>query len=374
MAQETAPLLTLDPLRFIERLPDFSGDRKDLYTFISLVDRINPLLSAYDEPSQLIFFDIIKSKLKGKAKEAIEINFHAQSWEEVKTILTNNFGEKQSVEELYDRLRAVVFKTNAIEFYNEIKDRLRSLNNKTAVDVGASQNSEQIAKSNINTALNVFKAKLPEPMKTILACRNPDSLEEAMDILFSSGYANYEINKNKHRPQTNVNSRSNENFQHNSNRGGQYSSSNRDDFQNNRNNSGSRSSNNNPPNNRNTSNNNHVNRNNANYNYPTSDNRNSHYSQNPPEPMDINMVQNTDTLGNVNQNISESSNLCPNFYYLNSQSQPQMGQNTKISIDETSGNINRVKSLTNSGQKECPEWNTIAQNFLFPASSENYHI
>ena len=67
---------SLDLFRFFESLPEFSGDKNELYTFFSLVDRVNSLLSQYDEISQLLFFDLIKSKLKGKACEIVEIKFH----------------------------------------------------------------------------------------------------------------------------------------------------------------------------------------------------------------------------------------------------------------------------------------------------------
>ena len=78
------------------------------------------------------------------------------------------------------------------DFYNEIKNSLRSLNNKTVPDLGTNVNSEQIARNNMRTALNIFKEKIPEPIKTILGCRNPNTLEEAMNILFASGYTNYD--------------------------------------------------------------------------------------------------------------------------------------------------------------------------------------
>ncbi|KNC23196.1 hypothetical protein FF38_10069 [Lucilia cuprina] len=41
----------------------------------------------------------------------------------------------------------------------------------------------------MKTALNVFKEKIPEPMRTILTCRNPQTLEVAIEILFQTGYA-----------------------------------------------------------------------------------------------------------------------------------------------------------------------------------------
>uniref|UniRef100_A0A1A9WQ36 Uncharacterized protein n=1 Tax=Glossina brevipalpis TaxID=37001 RepID=A0A1A9WQ36_9MUSC len=66
---------------------------------LSITERIHPLLQAYDAPSQYLFADLIKSRLKGKATEAIEINCQAQSWVEIKNVLVNNFdtGATQSI-------------------------------------------------------------------------------------------------------------------------------------------------------------------------------------------------------------------------------------------------------------------------------------
>lgn len=66
-----------------------------------------------------------------------------------------NFGEKYSVEDLFDRMRVVSYKTKIIEFYNEIKDKLRSLNIKTSMIMGGKAGVGQIA----------------EPLRLILACR-----------------------------------------------------------------------------------------------------------------------------------------------------------------------------------------------------------
>lgn len=183
----------IDPLKYLGKLPEFNGDYRDLHTFIKLVDRVHPILRAYDEPSQYLFSDIIKSRIKGKAREVIEINCQAESWTDIRHILVNNFGERGSIEELFDKLKSVTFKTNSIELYNDIKICLRRLNNKTLSLLGAGAGANECAKNNMGTALNVFKEKMPEPMKTILTCRNPDSLETAMDILFKSGYAHMTI-------------------------------------------------------------------------------------------------------------------------------------------------------------------------------------
>ncbi|CAD7079592.1 unnamed protein product [Hermetia illucens] len=47
----------------------------------------------------------------------------------------------------------------------------------------------EVVANNKRSALNIFKSRIPEPMKTVLTCRNPLTLEDAMDLLFNSGYA-----------------------------------------------------------------------------------------------------------------------------------------------------------------------------------------
>lgn len=180
--------IQLDPIKYLNNLPVYNGSKDDLNTFTKLIDRIHPILVTYDEISQLVFSDIIKSRLVGKAKETIEINTQARAWQEIKSVLVNNFGERKSSEELFDDLRSVTFSTTTLEFYNEIKYRLRRLNNKAAMIMGEGAGLNQIALNNQRSALHIFKNKMPEPMRTILACRNPDTLESAMDILFESGY------------------------------------------------------------------------------------------------------------------------------------------------------------------------------------------
>lgn len=190
MAEQNQPLsVRIDPIKYLSRLPEFNGDYRELQNFTNLVDRVHPILAAYDEPSQLLFSDLIKARLTGRAREIIEINCQAQSWADIRTILNNNFGDRCSLEELFDKLKSTNFTSNSVEFYNEIKQRLRNLNNKTILTIGPGPAANECARNNRRTALNVFKEKIPEPMRTILTCRNPETLEGAMEILFQAGYA-----------------------------------------------------------------------------------------------------------------------------------------------------------------------------------------
>ncbi|XP_075163007.1 uncharacterized protein LOC142235630 [Haematobia irritans] len=169
--------IQLDPIKYLNTIPQYNGNRNDLTNFTRLIDRIYPMLRTYDELSQLLFSDIIKSRLTGSAKEVIEINTQAQSWTDIKTILENNFGEKKNCEELFDELRSATFETNTIDLYNDIKHRHRRLNNKTLQVLGEGEAVNQVAHNNRRSALHIFRNKMPEPMRTVLTCRNPVTLE-----------------------------------------------------------------------------------------------------------------------------------------------------------------------------------------------------
>lgn len=196
--QPEQPLLslTVNPLKLIDKLPEFSGEANELFNFIDLVDNIIPEIAKYDQPSQVVMLNYLKNKLKGKARQVLEINNYVRTWADIKKILINNFGDKKTALQIYDEMRAVVFKNNSVDLYNEIQTILRRLNNK----VKGEENYDDQIKANIASALEIFKNKVCEPMRSILYSRNPKTLEEAMDILFEGNYAYYNPNKRFNNP------------------------------------------------------------------------------------------------------------------------------------------------------------------------------
>lgn len=294
----------------------------------------------------------------------------------------NNFGERQSLEELFDKLKSVTFKTNSVDFYNDIKTHLRSLNNKTIITLGTGPGTNECAKNNMKTALNIFREKLPEPLKTIITCRNPDTLEIAMDILFLSGYAYYttsngvfnttpkQFNKhgnNKHKQEY----RNQTQIPQNTDRPQQNNPNNHNNFQGNKNYR--------PRPNQGYKNNNQINRNFNGNNYQPRDNyfqQNRYVSNNPTQPnfqnnwkpnfnhgnrqpvpkqMDINMVQNQAQTYNNEQYFGKN-----NQAYLNTE---QEYSNYQI-------HPNNQEISEHQDQNK----HDIAQNVLTLASGVNYPI
>ncbi|XP_055371865.1 uncharacterized protein MAL13P1.304-like [Condylostylus longicornis] len=70
-------------------------------------------------------------------------------------------------------------------------------------------NSNFNTDTNIKTALEIFKDKLPEPMRSIIFSRNPSTLEEAIDILHEGNYAYYNPLETKIRNNNNRNHQKN---------------------------------------------------------------------------------------------------------------------------------------------------------------------
>lgn len=196
----------IDPIKYLQKLPTYDGNFTDLYMFIDLIDRIGTILETYDNMSQSIFLDIIKSKLLGTAKDVSDINNHLTRWTELKEVLVNNFGDRLSVEQLYDKLRSIKFKTNAKNFYDEIITCLRRLNMKTRTVYQNEARYNELIIANKRTALDIFKNKLLEPMRSIIICRNPNNIENAMKIIFDSNYAYFNPV-----PNTNTNQNQNQN-------------------------------------------------------------------------------------------------------------------------------------------------------------------
>lgn len=189
--------VTIDPIKYLSKLPSFDGSFKNLHTFIDLVDRVTSILDTYDDVSKSIFLDIIKSKLVGQAKDVSDINNHLTSWTTLNTVLTNNFGDRLSIEQLYDQMRSLKFKTNAKNFYDDITSTLSRLNMKSRILYQNQVGYDAIITANKRTALDIFKNKLIEPMRSIIICRNPANIEDAMKILYDTNYAFYNPNPDK---------------------------------------------------------------------------------------------------------------------------------------------------------------------------------
>ncbi|XP_061400527.1 myb-like protein Q, partial [Musca vetustissima] len=193
-AQNNIQLRTLDinPLTYIEKLREFDGKKEDLTTFITNVDDIIPTFMLYNEQAQRMCMNIVKSKLTGKARRAMEVHPHLTLWTDIKAMLNTNFGGFATVDQLYQELRATQYKGDTTDFYNHIQHKLAILNQKC----GQENRLDEVDR-NIQTGLKTFITRLPIHMRTVLCALKPESMEEAWHELSSAGFLNNEKKQDK---------------------------------------------------------------------------------------------------------------------------------------------------------------------------------
>ncbi|XP_055842476.1 probable serine/threonine-protein kinase DDB_G0293958 [Episyrphus balteatus] len=203
-------VLELNPLKYIERLSTFDGKTQDLPIFISNVDDIIPTLLTYNDQGQRMCINLLKSKFIGRARQTIEIHSHLTQWADIKAILIQNFGGFKNSYQLYDDLRAAQFKGDVLKYYNYIQRTLSLLNQKCL-----QENNQLDVPRNNETALKIFKEKLPVHMRTILYSLKPSSMEAALHELSEAGFVTHNSDS---KPQSkNESPKNDSNFRKNSN-------------------------------------------------------------------------------------------------------------------------------------------------------------
>lgn len=193
MANQNGALrhIEIDPVKYAQKLPTFGGRTEDLKTFLDIVEVMVPTLQAYDLESQHIVVNIIKTKLTGRAQLILNINSHINTWQQIKAILISNFSDKKTSFQLLDELKLTRFETNVLDFYNTLQKKLQKFNLKSELEgrINECENNKRIA-------LEVFKNKVVEPVKSVLFSRNPQNMEEALSILVEGNYLSYGNRRN----------------------------------------------------------------------------------------------------------------------------------------------------------------------------------
>lgn len=172
----------ISPMAYLAQIPNYDGRKEDLNSFTEAIDNILPVISTYSATSQKMLLTIIKGKVKGKAKTALDIHPHLTTWTEIKKMLETNFGGLSSSEQLYEELRNAQYRGDVLVFYNYILSKLALLNQRNTMD----ERLTDIPYNN-RAALKVFINKLPVHLRTVLCALRPVSLEMALHELAMAG-------------------------------------------------------------------------------------------------------------------------------------------------------------------------------------------
>lgn len=178
----------------LSSIPPYDGDENALLGFIQRIDSMQTILLSFPEDLQILLIGNIKDKIIGNARRSLLINGNAETWELIKRVLIDNHGEKNSVDEIIDKIRSCRCESTIENFYNQLNTLLCRLNN--ALCFSDKKLTGVNFESNGRIALNSFKHGLPEPVKSIIVSRDPKDLKNAYDIIKSNGYLKYNDRQN----------------------------------------------------------------------------------------------------------------------------------------------------------------------------------
>lgn len=180
----TSPALAVeDNLNFgvlTKFIKPFDGDKNKLTSFLRNCENALTLASSLQKN---ILFQYILSQLEGKAESACALKIF-DNWSELKSFLKTTFGESKHRDHLFLDLQQCKQKSN--ESVTQYSLRIETCLARLQTDITHSTRDSTELKGRIaNTedlALHTFLLGLPCHISTILRCRNPSNLNEAINL------------------------------------------------------------------------------------------------------------------------------------------------------------------------------------------------
>ncbi|XP_049315751.1 probable cyclin-dependent serine/threonine-protein kinase DDB_G0292550 [Bactrocera dorsalis] len=175
-------------LTCIKNIESFDGnDTNQLPDYIDQVENILPSILEFDSTNQNILFGYIKNKCVGKTREAIHRHSNVNSWHILKEILTKNFGEKYSSNDLMDELKTCRLHGTIENYYFKINKLANRIHNRNLTHGDTTYMTEEVNRISLKT----FRDHLPEPTRTMIFARDPETLEDAFKIILGAKHQNY---------------------------------------------------------------------------------------------------------------------------------------------------------------------------------------
>lgn len=169
-------------------IQNFDGSSGSLINFLGRIDSIIPVINTLDANIKLILIGMVKDKIVGNARKSLLKYGDLNNWSDIKNALKREHGEKDSTETIIDKIRTSKCIDTVENFHKRISGLLTRLNAKYILD---GQSRQSTVESNARIAFESFKYGLPEPVRSVIISRNPDTLSEAYDIIQANGYRNY---------------------------------------------------------------------------------------------------------------------------------------------------------------------------------------
>lgn len=202
--------IQLIPKEIQSIIPRFDGDDKLLNLFISKCEYVIRSFRGENNPAQQTYlYHCITSRLVGKAAVLVSERENVTTWDDLKELFVQHFGDPRSEACLNIELENLKIKQGEsfIDFCHRIQNVRSSLISKVNLLTDEGIKAAKYIIYN-NTALNVFLYNLPEDMIKFVRLNKCLTLESALSVVTEE--VNFQTrynarNKNKSTPSNNTN-------------------------------------------------------------------------------------------------------------------------------------------------------------------------
>lgn len=194
LSQPSAPATTSrfdasripDAIKMIVPYRGDSKDKKSLATWINSVEGklefARNLLPEEADIEQImpLWVGIIRDRIVEEASDALASRNNPETWEEIKQVLVEYFGDKRDLCTLVTQISYLRQGTKSIvEFYNECRELLSDITAKLLLDKETKPCVKVLTKSYEDMILNSFVDGLIEPYSTLTRTSRPNTLLSA---------------------------------------------------------------------------------------------------------------------------------------------------------------------------------------------------
>lgn len=200
-------------MEMVKIIPNFDGDTRLLPLFIKKCEYILHSFQGNQLQNEYLFH-VITSRLSGEAANLVGERDHINTWDELKTLLGQHFGDPRSEECLAMELESL--KLNRNESYQDLCHRIQHLRSVLFSKVSETIDDPnlRLAKQSIynHSALNTFLYNLPAYLVRLVRLRNVTTLEDALKTVLEE--QNFQsVYESKHSRWNRTNFRPNSNTQ-----------------------------------------------------------------------------------------------------------------------------------------------------------------
>ena len=168
----------------IKMLPTFDGDSNFLHIWLSQVqDVIDMYRTIHNNPIWNIWLQAIRTKVVGKAGEALTMRNVRNDWAAIRTTLIEHFNDQRDLSTLCQSIPYLKQNTSSVdEFYTEVSHLSTKINQKINLDVTYNGHTDAVTHFASQLVKNAFIDGLNRPYGAYTRNARPDSLIAAFQV------------------------------------------------------------------------------------------------------------------------------------------------------------------------------------------------